>query len=543
MAEVQAFVFRVHVLPLEHHFSFNLPSYSLTTTSPSQSPCSPVWILLGLEPRDTVQNITNQRILSATSSPANTKRAESGTMRTRHSLPASHDDDDGFSIPIDEETGEAPKWAKELLIDGKDTLRGDKKAKKDLGFYTWRGAVYAIDENTPQEWIDAEADRRKKEKAPSVFRHKSETPASVPRFSNLKSKQRESVTVVEERGGLITEEAAPRPAKKTKRVGEEEETTALPEKKKPRKRLGSLQQDRSLKNRPSDGHYLFANLNKKEKKAKKPKVPKPNVEERGSLSGAQVDRAEVVPQSHPVQQYDTFTPSAHLPNMPESFSIPITDQDKQTLSRIISNVTEPEANVLASTIVEIGKINSGARRQQARSEGLINALKDIKEQLLAKQRREKDVVGEKSNSNYQDSVMGQETHTLTSPTIENNQAAGGSGTWWGNRMGTMGTPSLSHSAQSELDFAPSPTSQEMNPLLPSLNRGGQALRYSLTTEKLQAALDGYSTVNTGQVIDRSRLEGESQSAKRRRIKRELAILENLPRLLDQYPAGNGVSRN
>ena len=119
---------------------------------------------------------------------------------------------------------------------------------------------------------------------------------------------------------------------------------------------------------------------------------------------------------------------------------------------------------------------------------------------------------------------GQDTLNFTSPILENDPAVEST------RM-----PSLSHSAQSEMDLAPSPISQEMNSLLPDSNRGGQAQRWSLTVEKIRDALDSHAPVDPAQVIDKSRLEGESQSAKRRRIKREMAILQNLPVLLDQYP--------
>ena len=52
-----------------------------------------------------------------------TKHAQkSDTMRTCYSLPAAHDEDD-FSLSIDEESGEAPKWAEKLLSDGSSIFR------------------------------------------------------------------------------------------------------------------------------------------------------------------------------------------------------------------------------------------------------------------------------------------------------------------------------------------------------------------------------------------------------------------------------------
>jgi hypothetical protein len=284
---------------------------------------------------------------------------------------------------------------------------------------------------------------------------------------------------------------------------------------------------------------MFPSFNKKEKNEKKEKkyskekkenkkkakpTPKSDVpREEQSSSGAEQMETPPIEKSRMSSPQAAMVGTAGFPDMPASFSIPITAQDKQILSRIISNITEPEANQLASTIVEIGKINSRAQRQHARAERMADALTDIQEQLHAKQKRA--TLG-------QDSVMRDRDPYSFTPAAESGAAEND------RPVPSSRMPSLSHSAQSELDFAPSPTSQDMNAaLLPDATRAGQPLRYTLPSEKFHAALDDPAAVGAGEVMSPSTLERESADAKLLRIKREIAILENLPRLLDEYPAG------
>lgn len=486
-------------------------------------------------------------------------------MRTRRSAPTGSDDgeDDHMRRLIDPKTGEVPRSVRELIIDN-----GQKEEKKEMGYYTWRGASYAIDENTPQEWIDAEAhlrkDAEKKANAPVRPRKsKSETSANAPvRFTNLKPRDPKlrSVTPDEEEmhqeqdEGQVEEllSTAAVIDKNSKRPREASREAEPVRTKKPKQQ----QKDpTSLKNRPPKGHYLFPALSTKPEKKKKKRsksVPKPNIprakEEEEHVEQELVEQEHVeqehVEQEH-VEQDRQSAPqmelrdTATVPDMSLALSIAVTDEDKKMISRIFCHVTEPEANPLATTIVDLAKIQARAQNNLARSEALLSTMKEFKDQLLAKQGRESPT---RDSVMAQDSVLGaQDLQHPSSPKespIEMDHHA----------ASTSRMPSLSHSAQSELEwYAPSPTtSQDMNPIPHSGHDGGPPVQYnsSLTAEKLQAALDGYppAAMHSGQVIDRSRLAVESPNAKLRRIQREVAILQNLPRLLDDWqPVNNSIS--
>lgn len=506
-------------------------------------------------------------------------------MRTRRSAPTGSDDgeDDHMRRLIDPKTGEVPRSVRELIIDN-----GQKEEKKEMGYYTWRGASYAIDENTPQEWIDAEAhlrkDAEKKANAPVRPRKsKSETSANAPvRFTNLKPRDPKlrSVTPDEEEmhqeqdEGQVEEllSTAAVIDKNSKRPREASREAEPVRTKKPKQQ----QKDpTSLKNRPPKGHYLFPALSTKPEKKKKKRsksVPKPNIprakEEEEHVEQEYVEQ-ELVEQEHVEQEHVEqehvdqehveqehveqehveqdrqsapqmeLRDTATVPDMSLALSIAVNDEDKKMISRIFCQVTEPEANPLATTIVDLAKIQARAQNNLARSEALLSTMKEFKDQLLAKQGRESPT---RDSVMAQDSVLGaQDIQHPSSPKespIEMDHHA----------APTSRMPSLSHSAQSELEwYAPSPTtSQYMNPVPDSDHDGGPPGQYSsnLTAEKLQAALDGYTpaAMHSGQVIDRSRLAVESPNAKLRRIQREVAILQNLPRLLDDWqPVNNSIS--
>lgn len=460
-------------------------------------------------------------------------------MRTRRSAPTGPDgEDDHMRSLIDPETGEVPRGVRELIIDN-----GQQEEKKEMGHYTWRGAVYAIDENTPQAWIDAEAHRRKnaEKKADEPVRprkSKSETSASMPvRFSNLKPRDHKLRAVTphaeemrqEQDEGQIEElqSTAAVVDKNSKRPRETSRVEEPVRTKKP-KQQQQHKDPTSLKNRPPEGHYLFPSLSTKPEKKKRPKsVPKPNIPRVKEEEHVVQDR-QSPPQMEP---RDTAT----VPDISVALSIAVTDEDKKMLSRIFCHITEPEANPLATTIVDLAKIQSRAQNHLARSEALLSTLKEFRDQLLAKQGRESPT---RDSVMAQDSVMGaQDIQHPPSPKKSLQEMDH-------HAAPTSRMPSLSHSAQSELDYpAPSPTtSQDMNPVPDSDRGGGPPLQYSssLTAEKLQAALDGYppAAMHSGQVIDGSRLALESPNAKLRRIQREVAILQNLPRLLDDWQPGN-----
>ncbi|USW58223.1 hypothetical protein Slin15195_G115420 [Septoria linicola] len=461
-------------------------------------------------------------------------------VRTRHSLPTPQES--GDDLPANTESGEVPKWMRDLKIDGKETLKGEKKAARSLGVYTWRGAVYQIDDNTPREWIEAEADRHKKKEQPqkkqdAPARHKSETPASVGQFRNLKQKARTSVEAEEEEEEEEeeSEQERSRPSKKKRQMEEgdreeeeEEEAVRLP--KKPRKSLNSLKE----KPAPPQRHYLFPTLHVKKKKKAQPK-PKVDVFKLDPDVGAGERSRE--PTAHnkneskkrrpnidilprPQQRPAWPAHSPELPEMPKSFTMPITERDKQTLSRIVCTITEPEANRLAATIVEIGKINSRAHQLQARSEGLIAAMTELKEKLLAKKKLDEEKQQQPAPP-PPDSPMADQ---LTPPAEEPPRII--------SRM-----PSLSHDVPSERS-ASSPGSFDIHSLLnPAPNHGPTQPRWNLTSKNL-TSLHLPPQPHDIARADKSRRDGETEQERWQRIRREVAILESLPTLLDNLPGAS-----
>ncbi|KAF7192074.1 hypothetical protein HII31_06460 [Pseudocercospora fuligena] len=83
-----------------------------------------------------------------------------------------------------------------------------------------------------------------------------------------------------------------------------------------------------------------------------------------------------------------------------------------------------------------------------------------------------------------------------------------------NVSSTSTTPSLTTD-----DTAASPTSPE----LPEKNRGGQKVRWSLNKSEILKDPD-----RAENAIQKSRLEGESKAARRRRVKREIEFVKTLP---------------
>lgn len=69
-----------------------------------------------------------------------------------------------------------PKELRKLHIDGKDTMYGEARKVTQGDVYHWRGAVYVVTADTPQEWIDAEPERFRKKPTPEV--EASKTPSA-----------------------------------------------------------------------------------------------------------------------------------------------------------------------------------------------------------------------------------------------------------------------------------------------------------------------------------------------------------------------------
>ncbi|KAK4500569.1 hypothetical protein PRZ48_008758 [Zasmidium cellare] len=85
-------------------------------------------------------------------------------VSTRHSLP------NVAAVNPSQDDPNVPKELRRLHINGKDTMRGakvekPKPQKKKKNVYHWRGAVYAITKDTPQEWIDQEPEKFKRRRS------------------------------------------------------------------------------------------------------------------------------------------------------------------------------------------------------------------------------------------------------------------------------------------------------------------------------------------------------------------------------------------
>ncbi|KJX97859.1 hypothetical protein TI39_contig455g00013 [Zymoseptoria brevis] len=138
-------------------------------------------------------------------------------VATRHSLPARNTDDD----PIDNLDS---RELKRLHIDGKETLKGEKQSnaqqRQASGTYTWRGAVYVITPDTPQEWIDNDPTRpNKREK---MRKSKSREPEEEGRRRNTMGDvvaQEDEIAVprTRKRSSIVEAEEDERPAKRTRK--------------------------------------------------------------------------------------------------------------------------------------------------------------------------------------------------------------------------------------------------------------------------------------------------------------------------------------
>lgn len=99
-----------------------------------------------------------------------------------------------------------PKELRKLHIDGKDTMYGEAKKVTQGDVYHWRGAVYVVTADTPQEWIDAEPERFRKKQTPEVETSKTQ---------NANKKKRKSADMDDDVIEVPTD--AEEPAKKRSR--------------------------------------------------------------------------------------------------------------------------------------------------------------------------------------------------------------------------------------------------------------------------------------------------------------------------------------
>ena len=125
-------------------------------------------------------------------------------VSTRHSLPGGSDD----ALVDEDDANSTEKKVKlalrKLQIDGTEALKGESVSRRNnRGVYHYRGAVYDITDDTPQEWIDRQPERYKRSESRGAS-------LEVPESARSRSQKRVHIDVDESEEGEL-------PAKRTRK--------------------------------------------------------------------------------------------------------------------------------------------------------------------------------------------------------------------------------------------------------------------------------------------------------------------------------------
>lgn len=346
---------------------------------------------------------------------------------------------------------------KELYIDGNDTLKGEKKQKaaekqsidQGKGVYTWRGAVYAITDDTPQEWIEAEAHLHKK-------KEKEATPPPPAASKNKRVHDNEEIG---------------RPAKKTR--------TSTPE---------------MMTRAEREAAGTWREKSKSKKRAVPSTAEETNSEERSKTNV----EAQKVPAKEPSPEVEMLPEIKVKPREAQKKPTKITKSRKKEvppkkpsiLQRLSGQI---EARQLAYDVANMAKLNtriaslSEEIQATADPDGTLDTLK-----------------------------------TMLAPPWPTTEPAGGqSATPPSLTTAETAASPLSSSGGGQTHLVPR-SSPDIPPLDPQ-NRGGQKLRWSLTQSHLVN-----NPERAENAIFKGRLAGESKTAKRRRVRREIGFVKSLP---------------
>lgn len=102
-------------------------------------------------------------------------------VSTRHSLP------NVASFNPSDNDPNIPKELRRLHIEGKETMRGDKVKKQKKNVYYWRGAAYQITADTPKEWLDQDPVRVRRKQGEAAEEDRSEATSSAKKTLKRKS--------------------------------------------------------------------------------------------------------------------------------------------------------------------------------------------------------------------------------------------------------------------------------------------------------------------------------------------------------------------
>ncbi|KXS99930.1 hypothetical protein AC578_900 [Pseudocercospora eumusae] len=387
-------------------------------------------------------------------------------VATRRSLGAADNNNStssaAFVLPASTGDKKKDRLLRELYIDAAEGLGGEKKdeSKQSLdqgkGVYTWRGAVYAITDDTPQEWIDAEAALRKKKEKEVVPRKR-----------------------------RIDDDGEEMPAKKVRRSMPEmtSRTHREEEGSRPRKKLSSLGRRRESRRGASEEPRPKTDI----------EIQKEMAKERG-LEVDMLPEIKVKSKKKPKKATSKVVKSKKNPE-PKHMSI---------LERLSGRI---EARQLAFDVAKMARLNTriadvSEQIETAKNDdGKLDKLKEILRAPLS--------TTEEAHAPVQQQ-----------PTPEPEQTIEPADPPRALSSSTSTTPSLT------TDLTLSPIVPRSSPELPDMhhtNRGGQKLRWSLSKPDILKDPD-----RAENAIQKNRLDGESKSARRRRVKREIEFVKTLP---------------
>ncbi|KAK4616309.1 hypothetical protein CLAFUW4_10544 [Fulvia fulva] len=434
----------------------------------------------------------------------------------------------------------------ELRIDGKSTLLGEKRDEAPKRVYYWHGAVYEATADTPLEWL-TEQPAKKRKRSPSPAppqppqKRKKSNPAAEKKkrrsttttTANTASRAEEAVTFDLSMDGAADLKAA---------IGREQERA-----KKKGYRVQSLQDDEIKDNitvgrrdqqdeddddddniTPPNGIQLLQNIHAMSKlnsKIDQVKAKYEQMKQKGLTADALKKRKRTIeePEDEDILPGSSNTKRARrdetedddTTHLDEPVQVPTPDetdqdsfmaqlqaaanaapshrQDRETRSQLDSQLRSP----------------SPTRRTRARAEA--DRLTPAGQTLA----EEADTSSSEIPPRRHASSVSMSISTGTSPSIHEAATAPASTITNTNNTTTRSSRPNDHFGKQQ--------PRKAVPDLAEKNRGGQALRWSITAEDITK-----NPERAESLIQKGRLNGESKQARRRRVAREKAFLQNLP---------------
>jgi len=408
-------------------------------------------------------------------------------VATRKSLGAadnnSNTSSNAFVLPASTGDKKKDRLLRELYIDAAEGLRGEKKEEpkqsidQGKGVYTWRGAVYAITDDTPQEWIDAEAGLRKKKEKEVV----PQAPASVPRKRRIEDDEDDEDEM---------------PAKKVRRSMPEMTSRKQREEAGtwPRKTLKSLGRRRESRREVSEEPRPKTDI----------EIQKEMAKERG-LEVDMLPEIKVKSKKKPKKKAAPKVVKSKKKAEPKPMSM---------LERLSGKI---EAKQLAFDVAKMARLNTriaDVSEQIETAEDQDGKLDKLKEILRAPMSPNEEAQENEETIQQQPTPETEQSPERPKETTEPSRKVSSSST----------TPSLTTDDTAASTLSPIvPRSSPELPEMEDKNRGGQKVRWSLSKSEILKDPD-----RAENAIQKSRLEGESKSAKRRRVKREIEFVKSLP---------------